>query len=117
MKMLYCAAVTAMVALCAAAPAQAQIAEEITFKTAFPFAVGKTMLPAGSYTIRPMEENPSILEITNRTVAVLVPTDNVVEGQAHAKPEVVFRRQGDHYALSEVRDADSGAQVPASWTE
>jgi len=117
MKVLYCAAAAALVALCTAASAQAQIAEEITFTTAFPFAVGKTMLPAGSYTIRPMEVSPSILEITNRTVAVLVPTENVVEGQAHAKPEVVFKRQGDHYALSEVRDADSGAHVQAGWTE
>jgi len=37
----------------AVSPASAQIYEELTFKTTFPFMVGRVTLPAGTYSVSP----------------------------------------------------------------
>ena len=43
------------------APASAQILEEVTFTTSFPFTVGQKTLPAGTYTVRPAYEGDGSL--------------------------------------------------------
>ena len=48
----------------AVSPASAQIYEELTFKTTFPFMVGRVTLPAGTYSVSPaLDGNGALLEI------------------------------------------------------
>jgi hypothetical protein len=57
-----------------AASANAQVTDRITFKTNFAFVAGNTTLPAGSYTVTPMDDDPSVLQLSNGKVSVLLDT-------------------------------------------
>ena len=52
--------------------ARAQITNEITFETSFPFYAGNAKMPAGSYRVTPVQESTRLLRIEDgrRTVAV-----------------------------------------------
>jgi hypothetical protein len=111
----------AAITLIGAMPARAQVTETITFKTTFPFTVGNTTYPAGSFTVKRADDNDlSVLEITNGTTGTIFevqpesapPTEKV-------KDEVVFKKYGEHYVLSDIWDsADaSGARAQVSRAE
>ena len=80
----------------------AQIDYPVEFTTAFPFTVGYATVPAGTYTIRPDDDNPEILELSGGRVAVLFQTNNAEAAAPVAKSEVVFKRYGDTYVLKSV---------------
>jgi hypothetical protein len=79
--------------------ASAQVVDAVGFTTSFPFSVGNTMVPAGSYTITPDDDNPAILELTGGRTAVLFDTRSADARQTPSKTEVVFKRYGDGYVL------------------
>jgi hypothetical protein len=91
-------------------PASAQVYQEMTFKTTFPFMVGRTMLPAGSYTVRPaLDGDAAVLQVRGDGGTALFLTENAGTPRADPKQdEVVFTRtgdhSGDHYVLSEIWD-------------
>ena len=93
-------------ALVGVTPASAQIFQEVTFTTSFPFTVGQTTLPAGSYTVRPAYEGDgSVLEIQGRDHSATFVGQNA--GKPRVNPDesaVVFDRTGDHYVLAEIWD-------------
>jgi hypothetical protein len=91
--------------------ADAQIINTVEFTTPFPFTVGAAMLPAGSYTIRPDEDDPSILELHGAHSSVFFETANVPAPRPE-KTEVVFKRYGDAYVLKDVyvEGSDTGAE-------
>jgi hypothetical protein len=82
--------------------ASAQIVDPVEFTTSFPFTVGFATVPAGSYTIRPDQDNPQILELTGAHTAVLFETDFAQARETPAKTEVVFKRYGDRYVLKDI---------------
>jgi hypothetical protein len=88
-------------------PASAQVYQELTFTTTFPFMVGRTTLPAGSYTVGPVfDGGAAVLEIRGTGGGAMFLSENTGAPRANPeKTEVVFDRSGDHYVLSEIWDA------------
>lgn len=82
--------------------ASAQIDTSVEFTTSFPFTVGNTKVPAGTYSLRQDEDNPQILELSGGRTAVLFEADNPRARQTPAKSEIVFNRYGDSYVLKDV---------------
>lgn len=88
-------------------PASAQIYQEMTFKTTFPFMVGKTLLPAGSYTVGPaFDGTGAVLEIRGDRRAAMFLAENAGAPRVDPKESAaLFNRSGDHYVLTEIWDA------------
>ena len=82
--------------------ASAQLDETVEFTTSFPFTVGYATVPAGTYTVRPDDDNPRILELSGGHTAVLFQTYIVEAANRPAKTEVVFKRYGDGYVLKDL---------------
>ena len=94
--------------------AGAQITENgVKFTTSFPFTVGNTRVPAGSYTLRPDDDDPGIFELMGGHTSVLFNTENVQARKTPSKTEVVFQRYGDGYVLKDiwVEGSDTGAEA------
>jgi hypothetical protein len=93
--------------------ASAQIIYPVEFTTSFPFTVGNATVPAGSYTIRPDDDNPAILELTGSHASVLFQTEDAEARETPAKTEVVFKRYGTGYVLKDVflAGSNSGAET------
>jgi hypothetical protein len=91
----------------AAQTANAQIVGELEFTTTFPFTVGNATLPAGTYTLRPDDLDPRMLEISGAHVGLFFLTDFTDSAATSKRTEVVFNRYGDQYVLKNVFLADS----------
>ena len=93
--------------------ASAQIIDPVEFTTSFPFTVGNTTVPAGSYAIRPDDDNPQILELTGKNASVLFQTEVAQARETPSKTELVFSRYGNSYVLKNiwVAGSDSGAET------
>ena len=57
----------AVVFVAAVSSANAQVLETIRFSTTFPFTVGNKTFPAGNYSVRPLEGQLDVMEISNGT--------------------------------------------------
>ena len=90
--------------------ASAQITNSVEFTTSFPFTVGNTTVPAGSYTIRPDDDDPNILALSGARADVLFQTENTAQESIPSKTEVTFNRYGDGYVLKgiQVEGSDTG---------
>src|SRR4029453_4791652 len=88
-------------------PASAQIYQNMTFKTTFPFMVGKALLPAGSYTVGPaFDGTGAVLEIRGPRRAAFFLAENAGAPRVDPKESAaLFNRSGDHYAFTEIWDA------------
>jgi hypothetical protein len=88
-------------------PASAQIYQEMTFKTTFPFMVGRTMLPAGRYTVAPAFYGAgSLLEIRGDSHTAFFLGENTGTPRVDPKQSAaLFNRSGDRYVLTEIWDA------------
>jgi hypothetical protein len=95
--------------------ASAQITDPVEFTTSFPFTVGYATVPAGSYTIRPDDDNPAVFELTGGHTSVLFQTMGAQARETPPKSEVVFKRYGDGYVLKDIwlEGSDSGAEAIA----
>jgi hypothetical protein len=82
--------------------ASAQIGETVEFTTSFPFTAGYATMPAGSYTITPDDDSPLVLRLSGAHTSVFVETQNAEPTQIPSKTEVVFKRYGDRYVLTEI---------------
>src|SRR5262245_9809353 len=98
-----------------------QITSSISLQTKFPFTVGNTKLPAGDYSIKQMENDPEIMEISSEDgkTAVLFEILSAKDSATPLRSEVIFRKYGDDYVLSEIYESGNniGAIVPKSHTE
>lgn len=92
--------------------ASAQIPNLVEFTTSFPFTVGSATIPAGTYTIRPDDDSPTILELSGGRVNVFFETNNASASDNAPKTEVVFKRYGNTYILKDiwVKGSPSGAE-------
>ena len=105
--------------LAGAQNASALITDAVEFTTTFPFTVGSATVPAGSYTIRPDDDNPKMLLLTGAHTAVFFETDDAQARETPAKTEVVFKRYGDGYVLKDIwmEGSTSGAESVAAEAE
>jgi hypothetical protein len=105
-----------------AVAANAQIASDATVVANIPyvFVVGKTMLPAGKYTIKAADEyddlNLMVISSADGRTSVFFDTEGVQPDQMPSKSELVFDKVGDTYFLSEILVAgyNSGNRLPKS---
>lgn len=97
------------------------ISAQTTTKAAvpFPFTVGQTEMPAGTYIISPVSQSAIAIRDTNtaKTVVSLVRPEQA--SASDATPKLVFRKYGSKYFLSQVsRGFGSAAmQLPTSKLE
>lgn len=96
----------------AAAPASAQLPEELKFRTIFPFVVGNRELPAGTYEIRRVGEDEFLYVIRGPKSAILE-TNFVGKPPAlnASTGEVIFHRYGDTLVMEEVWDPSSATGI------
>jgi hypothetical protein len=98
-----------------------QIAKRVTFTTTFPFTVGNAKFPPGSYSIRPSEDDSEIMEITSADgkISAMFETTAAESPKMPSKGEVVFKKYGENYVLSEVYEPGSktGSMVIKSHAE
>ena len=102
-----------MLVLAGVQNASAQITDPVVFTTTFPFTVGYATVPAGSYTIRPDDDNPVVFELTGEHGSVFFETNGAQARETPSKTEVVFKRYGDGYVLKDIwlEGSDSGAET------
>ena len=100
----------ALVLTCASA-ANAQLPDNMKFTTTFPFTVGTTQLPAGSYEVTPLPQDNALLRISNGHDSVLVMTENDSPRVRPGQDEVTFLKRGDTYVLKDIWDAGVGSGV------
>jgi hypothetical protein len=99
--------------LASAGAANAQLVTTMKFRTNFPFMVGSRSMPAGAYTVRPMEGDHSLMEITNGHSSVFMLTEKDIPKVEPQQDEVIFTRRGDTYVLKEIWDASSSMGAEA----
>jgi hypothetical protein len=97
----------AVIVLAGAHNAGAQIDNGLEFTTSFPFTVGNTTVPAGSYTITPVDNEEQVFELRGPHESVMFVTESVRPKQGPAKDEVVFNKYGDRYVLKSIFAAGS----------
>ena len=76
----------ALLAVAGAQRASAQIDTSIEFTTSFPFTVGNTTVPAGSYSITPDDQEPQVLELRGGRTSVLFVTESAQPKELPSKP-------------------------------
>jgi hypothetical protein len=98
-----------------------QIINRVTFSTTFPFTAGNTKFPAGSYSIRPLDDDSEIMEISSADgkISALFETMTTELPRTPSKGEVIFKKYGDSYVLSEIYEPGSktGAMTIKSHAE
>jgi len=108
--------VVGVLGLAGARNASAQIIDNVDFTTSFAFTVGNSTMPAGSYTIRPDDDNPQVLLLQGKNAAALFQVEPAAAPQTPSKTEVVFSRYGKSYVLKSIciEGSDTGAEaIPA----
>ena len=106
------AAFVGVFALLAGRPAQAQLAEYMTFRTTFPFVVGNTTMPAGAYSIRRTEDSQSVYMVSGpRSVFLVANPTSHPPSIDPAKDEVIFQKFGDQFVMSEVWEGDESTGI------
>jgi len=88
--------------------ADAQITNEIEFKTSSSFVAGQATLPAGAYTVKPVVDSPDILEIAGAAtgepsvmVEVVGGTTNLTDKNVQGT-QLVFNKFGDKMVLTQI---------------
>lgn len=85
--------------------AQAQIMDRLEVNVPFEFHVGNSTLPAGKYTIQPVDDSDlTVLEIRSAdgSTSAFFNVESVDEKAVPAKNEVTFQRYGNRYFLAKV---------------
>jgi hypothetical protein len=103
----------AVVLIAGASSANAQVTESIKFSTTFPFTVGNKTFQPGNYTVRPLEGQMDVMEISNGHSATYFAVNPANPPAAKAKDQVVFTRHGDGYALTTIWDSADLSGVTA----
>jgi hypothetical protein len=96
--------------------AKAETRPEVIAKFPFQFVVGGKTLPAGTYKVSRLGDDPlSALELTNdnSTASVFVLPLSIDEPSSD-KPKVGFERVGERYILSSIDTGDLVYNIPVS---
>jgi hypothetical protein len=95
----------------AATVAQAEPTTRQEVKVPFAFTVNGQEMPAGTYTVRQDEDQPSALLIQGGKDVMYVLTAPVVSGSAPQDTSLVFAKDGNRYRLTQVWDEDGGVSI------
>ena len=66
------------------------------------YTVGNATVPAGSYTIRPDDDNPQVFELMGKNASALFQVQTADAREVLSKTEVVFSRYGNTYVLKSI---------------
>jgi hypothetical protein len=102
-----------------AAPASAGSVDAMRAQIPFDFHIGDTLVPAGRYTVRALNDGETTLRLSDGRHGASINT-NAAQGAVNAERQarLVFRKYGDQYFLAAVWGADNtGRSLPASKTE
>jgi hypothetical protein len=106
--------------LVVSAQAQTSSAQKVIASIPFTFNVGKTILPAGRYTITVLNPNSDrkILQIRslNGRSSAMVLTNGVI-GKASDDAKLVFERDGDRYVFAQAQMAGDETSLAAVRTK
>jgi hypothetical protein len=107
--------IAALMTIAGASQARAALANTVQFTTTFPFTVGKADVPAGTYTVRPLENGARALELTRSRggVGVFFIVNDIESRDPAKQTEVVFRHYRDGYVLKDIRVEGDTAGVEA----
>jgi hypothetical protein len=96
--------------------ASAQIDYPVEFTTTFPFTVGQATVPAGTYTIKAVDDDPALLELSGQRVGLFFQASSATASGKASRTEVVFKRYGKAYVLKDVwlEGADTGIESVAA---
>jgi hypothetical protein len=112
---------TAAATMSGAALAHAQVTDPIEFTTSFPFTVGNTSMPAGSYEIRRDTDNGAVNRIEStkqhQHMGTLFEVEPTTMTKAPAKSEVIFKHYGQGYVLKSVWEEGSNEGVATAMVE
>ena len=93
----------------------------VTANIPFNFAVGRTSLPAGAYTIRSLGLSSRVIAIQNpdRNLTNVVLPLPCISTEAQERTKLVFHRYGDQYFLAQIWTAGNhmGNELPKSRRE
>jgi hypothetical protein len=113
--------VSGLFGLIVSASGSAQITNQVVFSTSFPFTAGNTTLPAGKYSIKPVDGEEGLLEVSggNTPTSVFLEVEPATSPETPKKSEVVFKKYGSNYVLSEIWEegARTGAAAVKSRVE
>ena len=98
-------ATEAVMLIAGASSANAQVTEPIKFSTTFPFTVGNRTFQPGNYTVRPLEGQMDVLEISDGNSAMYFAVNSANPPSEKRKDQVVFTRHGDVYQLKTIWDS------------
>jgi hypothetical protein len=105
-RFIHAAAIASGLLIVGTGIASAQVTSPVEFKTAFPFTVGNTTVPAGSYTIRPVDDEQTVLELNGTNphnhIGVIFEITPRTTINLPKESEVVFRKYGDKFVLKDV---------------
>jgi hypothetical protein len=96
--------------------AKAETRVEVIAKLPFQFVVGGKTLPAGTYKVSRLSDDPfSVLMLTsdNNNASVFVLPRSIARPSSY-KPQVDFEQVGRQYLLSSIQTADFVYNVPVS---
>jgi hypothetical protein len=111
-RLVVCVVMVAVSGILASRSAQAQLADDITFRTAFPFVVGSATMPAGAYSIRRAENSQDVYLVTGpRSVFLVANPTSRPPSIDPAKDEVIFQKFGDQLVMSEVWQGDASTGI------
>jgi hypothetical protein len=115
-KLLYLSAIMAAILISGGTKAQAQLAGTVEVKVPFDFHAAGRLFPAGTYTIRSIENtSEGLLEIQSAdgAKAAVLETENSDPAAGTKTNQLIFDKTGDDYVLSQIVDAedDSGVDV------
>lgn len=79
-----------------------QSSSVMTAKIPFQFHVGKTSLPAGDYTVKPLSPAALLIRSDDCRSSAIVLTISAQTSQVQDKGRLVFNKYGDQYFLSKV---------------
>jgi len=84
--------------------AKAQITNAVDFKAPSSFIAGEATLPAGSYSVRPLAEDPMALEISSAagTHSVIVDTEASKSDTPAKSTGVVFNKHGNLLVMTQI---------------
>lgn len=116
MKKLYLRIAVALVGIAGlgiTTKAQAAV-DQLVVTVPFEFVVDGTTLPAGTYQVHRLSDNPSgglvLSSYENRVTTTVLPID--IESARVNKPEVAFETAGDQHLLSRIQTADHVFNIP-----
>jgi hypothetical protein len=95
---------------------KAQVGDQIVVSVPFEFVVAGTTLPAGTYRVHRLYDDPSaglvFTSYENRVTIAVLPID--LKSARDNKPELTFETAGHEHILSRIQTSDNVFDIPVS---